>query len=88
MINYHQTRMLRRQIRRRYTQKVFPTAADAIQKSALKSGQTMLVGGFGLCGIPMATIKQISETQAINNLTIVSNNCGVADWGLGVLLRH
>ncbi|KAI8895809.1 hypothetical protein BC833DRAFT_599948 [Globomyces pollinis-pini] len=66
--------------------KVFPNAASALKASNLQSNQTLLVGGFGLCGIPMATIHAIDKLD-VKNLTVVSNNCGVSDWGLGVLLN-
>ncbi|KAI8915751.1 3-oxoacid CoA-transferase, partial [Gorgonomyces haynaldii] len=66
--------------------KVLPSAAAALKKSGLKSSQTLLVGGFGLCGIPMALISAIRKTE-IKDLTVVSNNCGVDDWGLGILLK-
>lgn len=46
----------------------------------------MLVGGFGLCGIPMAIIQAVKEAGT-KDLVIVSNNCGVDNWGLGVLLQ-
>lgn len=58
----------------------------ALSASKIKSGDRVLVGGFGLCGIPMATIQALNKTD-INSLTVVSNNCGVDDWGLGVLLQ-
>jgi acyl CoA:acetate/3-ketoacid CoA transferase alpha subunit len=45
-----------------------------------------LVGGFGLCGIPENLIKALNETQ-IKGLTCVSNNAGVDDFGLGLLLK-
>uniref|UniRef100_A0A7S1PH73 Succinyl-CoA:3-ketoacid-coenzyme A transferase n=1 Tax=Percolomonas cosmopolitus TaxID=63605 RepID=A0A7S1PH73_9EUKA len=56
-------------------------AVDGVQ-----SGQTLLVGGFGLCGTPHRLIEGIRDTKA-KDLTVVSNNCGVDDWGLGVLLQ-
>lgn len=49
----------------------------------IKDGVTLLVGGFGLCGIFEYAIAKIKE---LKNLTIVSNNCGVDDFGLGLLL--
>ncbi len=49
------------------------------------SGSSIAVGGFGLCGAPMALIEALLASGA-DNLSIVSNNCGVDDWGLGVLL--
>jgi 3-oxoacid CoA-transferase subunit A len=47
---------------------------------------TIMAGGFGLCGIPENSIKTIYNS-GINNLTIISNNCGVDDFGLGILLN-
>lgn len=55
--------------------------------SAINDGSTIVVGGFGLCGIPEKLIAQLRE-QGTKNLTIVSNNCGVDDWGLGLLLEN
>ncbi|WP_270963590.1 CoA transferase subunit A, partial [Campylobacter upsaliensis] len=53
----------------------------------IKDGVTLLVGGFGLCGIPEYAIAKIKEL-GVKNLTIVSNNCGVDDFGLGLLLQN
>lgn len=53
----------------------------------LKDGASLLVGGFGLCGIPEFSIAKIKERN-VKNLTIVSNNCGVDDFGLGLLLQN
>ena len=53
----------------------------------IKDGVTLLVGGFGLCGIPEYAIAKIKEL-GVKNLTIVSNNCGVDDFGLGILLQN
>jgi 3-oxoacid CoA-transferase subunit A len=55
--------------------------------AGVKSGMTMMVGGFGLCGIPENLIKALSETN-VKDLTVISNNCGVDDWGLGLLLKN
>lgn len=52
----------------------------------LDDGMTVIAGGFGLCGIPENLIKQI-KLMGKRNLTFVSNNCGVDDFGLGVLLE-
>ncbi|MGY8835406.1 MAG: CoA transferase subunit A [Enterobacterales bacterium] len=52
----------------------------------LKDGDTIIAGGFGLCGIPEGLIKQIKHMQT-KDLTVVSNNCGVDDFGLGILLQ-
>ncbi|MFJ6793640.1 CoA transferase subunit A [Streptomyces sp. NPDC091268] len=50
-------------------------------------GASLAVGGFGLCGIPGALIEALRE-RAVGGLEVVSNNCGVDDWGLGLLLRE
>ncbi|TDM50451.1 CoA transferase subunit A [Macrococcoides goetzii] len=52
----------------------------------LKDGMTLVVGGFGLCGIPEHSIKAIKD-KGTKDLTVVSNNCGVDDFGLGLLLH-
>ncbi|KKI90301.1 succinyl-CoA:3-ketoacid-CoA transferase [Bacillus sp. SA1-12] len=54
--------------------------------SEIKDGATIMVGGFGLCGIPENLIKALCHT-GVKNLTVISNNCGVDDWGLGLLLK-
>ncbi|WP_369137988.1 CoA transferase subunit A [Modestobacter versicolor] len=62
------------------------TAASATEAIAdIPSGASIAVGGFGLCGNPMSLIEAILA-RGIDGLSIVSNNCGVDDWGLGVLL--
>ncbi|WML52132.1 CoA transferase subunit A [Neobacillus sp. PS3-12] len=53
----------------------------------IKDGSTLIVGGFGLSGIPEFTIQALME-QGTKNLTVVSNNCGVDEWGLGLLLAN
>jgi len=68
------------------SKKIFSDAASALRASGLKDGQTLLVGGFGLCGIPMATIEAV-KASGIKDLCVVSNNCGVDAWGLGILLQ-
>ena len=65
--------------------KVFPSAADAL-KGAVHDGQLIAVGGFGLCGIPEALIDALRDT-GVKNLTAISNNAGVDDFGLGKLLQ-
>ncbi|WP_319534925.1 CoA transferase subunit A [uncultured Vibrio sp.] len=55
--------------------------------AGLKDGMTILAGGFGLCGIPENLIKQI-QRLGTRELTVVSNNCGVDDFGLGLLLQQ
>ena len=64
--------------------KVVPTALDAVRD--IPDGATLLVGGFGLCGIPEMSIRAL-HARGVKDLTVVSNNCGVDDFGLGVLLR-
>ncbi|HEV2614527.1 MAG TPA: CoA transferase subunit A [Gammaproteobacteria bacterium] len=54
--------------------------------SGIKSGMTIMVGGFGLCGIPEGLIKKVHDLE-INNLTCISNNAGVDDFGLGLWLQ-
>ena len=65
--------------------KIYPNAAAAID-GVVKSGQLLAVGGFGLCGIPEALIDAVRDSGA-KDLTVISNNAGVDDFGLGKLLR-
>jgi 3-oxoacid CoA-transferase subunit A len=65
--------------------KVHPSATAALE-GVVKDGMTIAVGGFGLCGIPEALIAALRET-GVKDLTVVSNNAGVDDFGLGVLLK-
>jgi len=67
--------------------KVFATASQALKASGVKDGSKLLVGGFGLCGVPMTTIQALADSQ-VKGLTVVSNNCGIDDWGLGILLKE
>jgi len=64
--------------------KVVATAAEAVKD--ISDGALLVVGGFGLCGIPENLINALVES-GVKNLTCVSNNAGVDDWGLGLLLR-
>ncbi len=66
-------------------QKVYPSAAAAL-KDVVADGQTLAVGGFGLCGIPEALILALRDS-GVQNLTCISNNAGVDDFGLGLLLK-
>lgn len=63
--------------------KVVNTYEEAM--AGLTDNMTVVAGGFGLCGIPENLIKEI-ERQGIKGLTLVSNNCGVDNFGLGLLL--
>jgi 3-oxoacid CoA-transferase subunit A len=64
--------------------KIFPSAAKALD-GVLRDGQLIAVGGFGLCGIPEALIDAVRDS-GIKNLTAISNNAGIDDFGLGKLL--
>ena len=63
--------------------KVVSSAAEAVADIA--PGSSLAVGGFGLCGIPSVLIAALLAT-GVDDLEVVSNNCGVDDWGLGQLL--
>ncbi len=63
--------------------KVVASAAEAV--SDIGSGASLAVGGFGLCGIPTVLIKALHD-QGADDLSVVSNNCGVDGAGLGILL--
>ncbi len=65
--------------------KVYPSAKAALA-DIVRDGQTLAVGGFGLCGIPEALIAALRDT-AVKNLTVISNNAGVDGFGLGQLLE-
>ncbi|USN98831.1 MAG: CoA transferase subunit A [Phycisphaeraceae bacterium] len=60
--------------------------ADLVHKGILYDGCTVMVGGFGLCGIPEQLIVALRDT-GVKDLTCISNNAGVDDWGLGLLLQ-
>jgi 3-oxoacid CoA-transferase subunit A len=66
--------------------KIFSSANQAL-KDLIKDDMTIMAGGFGLCGIPENLIQAIFESGA-KNLTFISNNCGVDDFGLGILLGN
>jgi 3-oxoacid CoA-transferase subunit A len=66
--------------------KVRSDATEAVA-GLLKDGMTIMAGGFGLCGIPENLIAAIRET-GVKDLTVISNNCGVDGFGLGVLLGN
>ncbi|MBO9618836.1 MAG: CoA transferase subunit A [Niabella sp.] len=65
--------------------KVVANATEAIE--GIKDGMTLMLGGFGLCGIPENCIKALTQTP-VKDLTCISNNAGVDDFGLGLLLRN
>ena len=70
--------------------KIFPTPNAALEAArsagSLRDGITVMVGGFGLCGIPEGLIVALRDS-GVKNLTCVSNNAGVDDFGLGLLLH-
>ena len=70
---------------RTMAQKIYSTAAESLDGLA-RDGMTVAVGGFGLCGIPEQLIISLRDT-GVTGLTAVSNNAGVDDWGLGLLLQ-
>jgi len=64
--------------------KVVASADEAVRD--VFDGATLVVGGFGLCGIPENLIAALVR-RGVKDLTVFSNNCGVDDWGLGLLLQ-
>jgi 3-oxoacid CoA-transferase subunit A len=64
---------------------VCPSTERALE--GVRDGATILAGGFGLVGIPQRLIEGLRD-RGVRDLTVVSNNCGVDDWGLGLLLRN
>jgi 3-oxoacid CoA-transferase A subunit len=65
--------------------KVVANVAEAIE--GIESNMTLMLGGFGLCGIPENCISELTKHPEINGLTCISNNAGVDDFGLGLLLQ-
>ena len=65
--------------------KIYANATDALA-GLLRDDMTIMAGGFGLCGIPEHCIKAIKDS-GVKGLTIISNNCGVDEFGLGILLK-
>lgn len=61
------------------------SAAEAV--ADIRDGSSLAVGGFGLCGIPSVLIQALLDKR-VTDLEVISNNCGVDDWGLGLLLRE
>lgn len=70
--------------------KVHPSPAEVFEQlrrwGVLKDGITVMAGGFGLCGIPEQLIIALRDS-GVKGLTVISNNAGVDDWGLGLLLK-
>lgn len=65
--------------------RIFDSFAEAVQD--IQDGATIMVGGFGLVGIPEHLIQALADS-GVKHLTVISNNCGVDDWGLGILLQN
>ncbi len=65
--------------------KIYPTATAALA-GLVRDGMTIMSGGFGLCGIPASLIEAIRDS-GVKDLTIISNNAGIDDVGLGLLLQ-
>ncbi len=66
--------------------KVVGSAKEALKRAKVRDGMTIMVGGFGLCGIPENLIVALRDS-GVKNLTAISNNAGVDDFGLGLLLQ-
>lgn len=64
---------------------IYTSFQEAI--SDIKDGATIMVGGFGLCGIPENSIQALVDS-GVKDLTVISNNCGIDDFGLGLLLKN
>ncbi len=64
---------------------IYSSAEEAVQQ--IQDGATLMVGGFGLVGIPETLILALVE-KGVKDLTVISNNCGVDEWGLGLLLKN
>ena len=70
---------------RNFSSKIFPSAQEAVKD--VQSGDTLLVGGFGLCGIPEKLITAMVN-KGTDNHTVISNNAGIDTFGLGLMLRN
>jgi len=87
--NVHQLNGQFQQQQRNYAVRRINKVVDSPQEAlegVLKDDSTMMVGGFGLCGIPENLIEQVKDS-GVKGLTVISNNAGVDDFGLGVLLK-
>lgn len=64
---------------------IYSSAKEAVEQ--IPDGSTLMVGGFGLVGIPEQLILALAD-KGVKDLIVISNNCGVDDWGLGLLLQN
>ena len=64
---------------------IYSSAEEAVQQ--IQDGATLMVGGFGLVGIPEKLILALVD-KGVKDLTVISNNCGIDEWGLGLLLKN
>lgn len=64
---------------------IYGSAKEAVEQ--IQDGATIMVGGFGLVGIPEQLILALVD-KGVTDLTVISNNCGVDEWGLGLLLKN
>ncbi|AQQ52760.1 CoA transferase subunit A [Planococcus lenghuensis] len=64
---------------------VYSSAKEAVEQ--ISDGATLMVGGFGLVGIPEQLILALAD-KGVKDLIVISNNCGVDEWGLGLLLQN
>ncbi len=71
---------------RNFSAKIFKSSQEAI--SDISPGSRLLVGGFGICGIPENLIRAIASRDDLRNLIVYSNNCGIKDWGLAILVKQ
>ncbi len=63
-------------------------STDGVElKNYVKDGMKIMIGGFGMCGMPEQLVKFLAET-GVKDLTIISNNCGLEDKGIGLLLNN
>jgi 3-oxoacid CoA-transferase A subunit len=69
---------------RTFSSKIQRSSEEAVRD--ISNGQTLLIGGFGLSGCPENLLRAIQAKQ-VKNLTLVSNNCGLEDFGLGILIK-
>ena len=72
-------------LHKNFSNKVFSSAKEALKD--MKPNSKILVGGFGLCGVPENLIREIAKREDLKNLTVVSNNCGTTNDGMGIVLQ-